>query len=82
MSKYSHAAIHAFSIGANLLILEAGLNKVKGKHTRHSDQACDAAIDDFRQHATHMVSTILLAALTLLGHLNYCRVGKWCGRTQ
>lgn len=42
--QYIHAGVKARSI---LLVLQAGLGQVNGKHTGHSNQASDPPIDQF-----------------------------------
>lgn len=45
---YSHRVIHALSVGADLLILQARLYQVQWEHAWHTDDAGDSSVHDFR----------------------------------
>lgn len=44
-----HRLVHSLAIWSDLLILQARLDQVQGKHTRHPDDARDSAVDDLGQ---------------------------------
>ena len=78
--RYSHRVIHALSVGADLLILQARLHQVQWEHAWHADDAGDASVDDFWHQSTRRDG--ILDYFLFVGHLNFKETHTWPSRSD